>query len=68
MWCESGGRPDAIGGGSNYGLFQLNAIWAKRWPEFWQRWSDAAWNIAHAFELWTSSGWGPWGCAPWRVQ
>jgi hypothetical protein len=70
--CESGrgldGRLDgnwAIGAGSNYGLFQINQIHAPRWPDFWTAWMDPYKNAQWAFEIWSSSGWGPWGCKPW---
>jgi hypothetical protein len=65
MWCESGGKPNAIGGGSNYGLFQLNQIWASRWPDFWESWPVPSWNVERAFTLYSESGWRPWACAPW---
>jgi len=65
MWCESGGRPTAIGGGANYGLFQINQIHAKKFPGFWELWSDPASNIAWAHQIWSGRGWAAWGCKPW---
>jgi hypothetical protein len=61
--CESGLRPDAIGG-SNYGLFQMNQVHANRFPGFWELWSDPASNASWAFQIWSASGWRPWGCRP----
>jgi hypothetical protein len=63
MYCESGGRPNAIGGGSNYGLFQLNAIHARTMTGFWENWMVPEWNVAHAYGLYTARGWRPWACA-----
>ncbi|MEO6197393.1 MAG: transglycosylase SLT domain-containing protein [Dehalococcoidia bacterium] len=62
--CESGLRPTAIGGGSNYGLFQINQVHASRFPGFWELWSDPASNVSWAFQIWSASGWRPWGCRP----
>lgn len=68
--CESGvnaaGRLDgaAAVGGSSYGLFQINAIHAYRWPEFWDGWMDPAKNTDWAFQLWSEQGWIPWSCRP----
>jgi hypothetical protein len=64
MWCESGGQPWAIGRGSNYGLFQLNQVHARRLADFWVSWMDPATNIAWAYNLWAMQGWKPWGCKP----
>jgi hypothetical protein len=64
MWCESGGRPNAIGGGANYGLFQINGVHARKYPNFWETWMDPATNISWAYSIWSASGWRPWGCAP----
>lgn len=63
-WCESGNRWDAIGAGGNYGGFQINAIHARRIPEFWTSWMDPAKNTAWAFDIWSRQGWKPWGCRP----
>jgi len=62
--CESSLRPTAIGGGSNYGLFQINQVHANRFPGFWELWSDPASNVSWAFQIWSASGWRPWGCRP----
>jgi hypothetical protein len=64
MWCESGGRPSAIGRGANYGLFQMNQVHARRIPEFWTSWMDPVKNIEWAYQLWLRQGWRPWGCKP----
>ena len=63
MACESNAVADAVGG-NNYGLFQLSSIHAAKWPGFWESWAIPAWNIAHAYELWSVQGWLPWGCRP----
>lgn len=68
--CESG--VDAAGrlngtaavGGSSYGLFQINAVHAYRWPEFWDEWMDPTKNTDWAFQLWSEQGWSPWTCRP----
>jgi hypothetical protein len=64
MWCESGGRPGAVGRGVNYGLFQLNQVHARRIADFWGLWMDPAKNTEWAFQLWSRAGWRPWGCRP----
>jgi hypothetical protein len=63
MWCESGGRPDAIGFGNNYGLFQINVLHAPALPGFWESWADPAWNTAVAYGMYQARGWTPWSCA-----
>lgn len=68
--CESG--VDAAGrlagtaavGGSSYGLFQINAVHAYRWPQFWDEWMDPTKNTEWAFQLWSEQGWSPWTCRP----
>jgi hypothetical protein len=67
--CESGYNRDgqldgawAIGGGANYGIFQLNVIHAYRWLDFWEAWHIPEKNIAWAYEIWSESGWDPWAC------
>ena len=68
--CESGrglnGRLDGnwATNGSNYGLFQINAIHAWRWADFHEAWMDPVKNSQWAYEIWASSGWGPWACRP----
>ncbi len=62
MWCESGGKPDAIGFGNNYGLFQVNSIHASRFPGFWESWMVPEFNVGMAVTLWSESGWYPWAC------
>jgi hypothetical protein len=64
MWCESGGKPASIGRGDNYGLFQINIIHARKWPEFWASWMIPEWNVAKAYSIWLRQGWKPWGCKP----
>jgi hypothetical protein len=63
-WCESRGNWDTIGGGANYGGFQINAVHARRFPDFWESWMDPAKNTAWAFQLWSEQGWRPWACRP----
>lgn len=68
--CESGvninGELDGVWAvswtGTSYGLFQLNKIHVNKWPDFWENWMIPEWNVAHAFEMWSTSGWGPWDC------
>lgn len=68
--CESGidaaGRLNgtAAVGGSSYGLFQINAVHAYRWPDFWDEWMDPTKNAEWAFQLWSEQGWNPWTCRP----
>jgi Lysozyme like domain len=69
--CESGtdanGRLDGnwATNGGNYGLYQINAIHAGNWPDFWENWMNPERNAEWAFELWSHEGWAPWGaCAP----
>ncbi len=64
MWCESGGKPYAIGRGANYGLFQINQVHAPRIPDFSTAWMDPAKNIEWAYALWARQGWKPWACKP----
>ena len=64
--CESGYRPDAISwDGTSFGIMQLYApIWAGVFPEFWDMWMDAEWNIARAWEIYVRAGYSfrPWAC------
>ena len=64
--CESGLRPDAISwDGTSFGIMQLYApIWAGVFPEFWDMWMDAEWNIARAWEIYVRAGYSfrPWAC------
>jgi hypothetical protein len=69
--CESGvdsaGRLDGIfaaSSRSSYGLFQINSVHARRFPEFWESWMDPAKNTAWAFQIWSEQGWRPWSCRP----
>ena len=64
MWCESGGKPWAIGRGANYGLFQINVVHARRIPDCWTAWMNAARNIEWGYALWARQGWKPWACRP----
>lgn len=62
--CESGLREDAVSyDGTSYGITQIHApTWAPVFPDFWQRWMEAAWNIEHAYIIWLRSGWVAWAC------
>lgn len=62
MWCESGGRPDAVNAAGYYGLFQLSSTHGG--AEFWDNWMKPEYNIAIAHGLWSARGWRPWGCRP----
>ena len=69
--CESGtdkvGRLDgafAVSSRNSYGLFQINAIHASQFPDFWQSWMDPAKNTSWAFQIWSQQGWRPWSCRP----
>jgi len=64
MWCESGGKPWAIGRGANYGLYQINHVHARRIPDFWTAWMNPAKNIEWGYALWARQGWKPWACRP----
>lgn len=58
--CESRDNP-LSDNGSDRGLFQINQIHASKWPDYWERWSDAYWNIDHAYLLYEEwGGWSPW--------
>jgi len=65
--CESGLRPDAVSyDGTSYGIMQLYApIWAEVFPDFWDMWMDAEWNIARAWDIYVRAGysWHPWACS-----
>lgn len=69
--CESGtdmnGRLDGnwATNGIHYGLFQISAIHADRFPNFYDSWMDPATNAGWAYQMWSESGWGPWQCKPW---
>ena len=62
-WCESRWLPDAIGG-SNYGLFQVNAVHRGRVGGDVLRLLEPATNVRIAYDLWRAEGWGPWSCKP----
>ena len=63
---ESNGDPNAISWtGESFGLMQLHApTWAPVFPDFWERWSDPAWNVATAWEIYKRAGYSfsPWDC------
>jgi hypothetical protein len=48
--------------GANFGLFQINAVHAHRWADFYEAWMDPAKNAQWAYEIWSQSGWYPWDC------
>ena len=61
---ESGGNPRAFNrrGYGHYGLWEISAIHAYRWPDFWEAWADPVKNTAWAWELYQEQGWEPWAC------
>jgi hypothetical protein len=59
--CESGWDAAATNGIS-WGLWQINAIHAWRWPNFWESWMNPEVNTAWAYELYQEQGWTPWDC------
>jgi hypothetical protein len=59
--CESNWDPAATNGVS-WGLWQINAIHAWRWPDFWESWMIPSRNVEYAYELWQESGWRIWDC------
>jgi hypothetical protein len=48
--------------GSSWGLFQINAIHASKFPGFWEQWMDPAVNAQWAYQIWLQQGWYPWSC------
>jgi hypothetical protein len=61
--CESVWTSGAVSWtGESFGLFQIHAIHAYRWPNFWSEWMNPEVNTAWAFEIWLERGWGPWDC------
>ena len=61
--CESHWNPDAVSwDGSSWGLWQVNAVHAYRWPDFWESWDDPVRNTQYAWELYQEQGWGIWSC------
>lgn len=70
--CESGtdmnGRLDGnwAANGIHYGLFQISAIHAYKWADFYDKWMDPASNVQWAYQIYSEAGgWGPWQCKPW---
>lgn len=61
--CESGFNPAADNAG-NYGLFQINAVHAPKWPDFWSAWMNPLRNTQMAYQIWSVQGWTPWACQP----
>jgi hypothetical protein len=59
--CESNWDAAATNGIS-WGLWQINAIHAWRWPDFWSEWDNPEVNTQWAFELYLESGWSIWDC------
>ena len=66
-YCESRGRPLAIGAAGEIGLFQIM-------PGYWQSFCaehaapgdlyDPVQNSRCALAIWQRSGWQPWSCRP----
>ncbi len=61
--CESGLQANAYNAG-NYGLFQVNAVHARRVGGNLAALFEPAVNIAVAYAIWADQGWGPWACRP----
>ena len=63
--CESGfnsGNSNRIGAG-HYGLFQISAIHAYLWPDFWETWDDPVRNTEMAWVIYKRAGsFSPWVC------
>lgn len=61
--CESSYQADAVSwNGTSFGLYQIWAGHAYRWPDFWSEWMNPYRNVEYAFELWQEQGWGIWNC------
>jgi soluble lytic murein transglycosylase-like protein len=60
--CESGDRPNAVGPGGYYGLFQFDAGTWRGTPYGGQSWFDASANANAAAWLYARRGPAPWGC------
>jgi len=61
--CESGLNPRAVGSAGERGLFQVHPVHRAWLGARWDQLFDPAVNVAVAFEMWTTQGWGPWSCA-----
>lgn len=62
--CESHGNQNAVSSTSDYGLFQINKVWAGFFGESPMVWLDPATNVAHALVIYERSGsWAPWTCS-----
>lgn len=61
--CESTLNPRAYNAG-NYGLFQINAVHARRVSGDLTSLYDAATNVRVAHAIWSEQGWRPWACQP----
>ena len=59
MRCESTDNPHAYAAG-NYGLFQINAIHARRVRGGLDALYDPRENVRVAHEIWREQGWRPW--------
>jgi hypothetical protein len=63
-WCESRWDAGAIGGGVNYGLFQVWDGHAWRVGGRVGLLLDRAVNVSVAYAIWRAEGWQPWSCKP----
>ncbi len=64
-WCEMGQKwnPSAIGAAGERGGFQIHPIHASKWPDYWTEAAlDFVRNAEMAYDIWLTSGFGPWSC------
>lgn len=64
-WCESNYNPGVVGAAGERGIFQIHPVHIPRLGPYggWDAMFDPSSNIAYAYALYSSSGWGPWTCA-----
>jgi hypothetical protein len=64
-WCESNHNPGVVGGAGERGLFQIHPVHIPNLGPYggWDAMFNPSANIAYAYALYSSSGWGPWTCA-----
>ena len=64
-WCESNYNAGVVGGAGERGLFQIHPVHIPNLDSYggWDAMFDPSANIAYAYALYSSSGWGPWTCA-----
>lgn len=64
-WCESNYNTNVVGAAGERGLFQIHPVHIPNLSPYggWDAMFDPSSNIAYAYALYSSSGWGPWTCA-----